>query len=654
MPKPLADTFGRMSYEPVFKSIRCLNDVYLHSLQSGAATVEQPSNIKVPLRNHQKAILYEMEQREQSLSKGMDVSGGRIFSRFAFLGDSVGVGKSLMVLGHISRLKYIPSLPQIPVLDSNSTSQMYSFHQQEFAANKREIGCLIVVPHTLYRQWQTYMKDQTTLKSLGVQTKKILEAEDIAQKIREADVVLVSNTLYGNLQTIVKENHYFWKRVFYDEADTLHIPSTRLSPETRFSWLISASWSNLLFPNQSIYITANTLNEILNRPAYQVQSELKDMLRSALQNSTHGVYTYIRHYLVSASFFREYVHTNNPWRGRLVLRCSEQLVQESITLPPISIRNITCKPSVLQQVVAHAIPANVRSLLHAGDVQSALQELGVRSEEPKSLVQAVSENRLKELDRLKKTYDFKASLDYATPQAKENALKSLQDKIHSLEEQIKQLKERVENYKNEICPICFDEPQTPTLTPCCSRIFCAGCILTSLTRQSTCPLCRANIHASGLRNVATAPIAQNVLVNPTDATPQQLKKTEQLIELLKQKPDGKFLVFSRYDNPFLQITSEIEGLNITVKQVKGNKDVIAATLKSFDAGKTKVLLLNSIEAGAGMNITAATDVVLLHAMTHEEEKQILGRAYRMGRKDPLFVTRLLHPDELQHVHASAQ
>ena len=112
-------------------------------------------------------------------------------------------------------------------------------------------------------------------------------------------------------------------------------------------------------------------------------------------------------------------------------------------------------------------------------------------------------------------------------------------------------------------------------------------------------------------------------------------------------------MFSRYDNPFLQLTSEIESLHITVKQVKGNKDVIATTLKSFEAGKTKVLLLNSIEAGAGMNITAATDVILLHAMTHEEEKQILGRAYRMGRKDPLSVVRLLHPEELQHTHATS-
>jgi hypothetical protein len=641
-----------MSYEPTLKSIRCFNDAYLYSLTSGANTVEQPTDIKVPLRNHQKAILFEMEQREQQLSKGMDISGAKVFSRFAFLGDSVGVGKSLMVLGHIARLKYLSRLPTMAVLDTNSTSLMYSLHEHEFGSHLREIGCLIVVPHTLYRQWQTYIKEQTNLKFFGVQTNKILNGDGVVNKLQTADVVLVSNTLYGNLQQIARENHFLWKRVFYDEADTLHIPSTRIAPDTRFTWLISASWSNLLFPNQSLYITVNMLNEMINRPSYNIQPELKELLRSTLQNSSHGLYTYMRHYMVSASFFREFVHTANPYRGRLVLRCSDTFVKESITLPPITIRNITCKPSIVHQVIQHAIPASVRTLLHAGDVQGALQELGVKAEEPMSLVQAVSENRLKELDRLKKTYEFKSNLEYATPQAKENALKTLKERMSSLEEQIKQLKERVENYKTEMCPICFDEPQKPTFTPCCSRIFCAACILTSLTRQTTCPLCRAQITASGLRSLATEPIAKNELIDPNEG-PQPLKKTEQLLELLKQKPEGKFLVFSRYDNPFLQITSEIEGMNISVKQVKGNKDVIAATLKSFEAGKTKVLLLNSIEAGAGMNITAATDVILLHAMTHEEEKQILGRAYRMGRKEPLSVVRLLHPEELQHTHATA-
>lgn len=640
-------------YEPTAKSINVLHDAFRYSLESGSPEVDQPADIKVSLRPHQKAVLYEMEKRETLLSRGMDLSGGKMFSRFSFLGDGVGVGKSLMVLGHIARLKQIPSIPSIPMLDPHSSKQMYSLHEDNFGKDLSEVGCLIVVPHTLYRQWQTYIKDQTNLKCLGVQTKKVLaETTNILQrKIKEADVVLVSNTLYGSVQEVATREKFIWKRVFLDEADTLHLPSTRPMFQTRFTWLISASWPNLLFANASHYVPHASVQALINSET--IDRELKEFYKSSLQtnNVNHAQYLFLRYYLVSATFLRDFVGTFNPMRGRLVLRCRDEFVKESITLPAISIRNITCRPSILQRVVAHAIPSEVRNLLHAGDIQGALTHLGVKSEDSMSLVKAVTENRYKELDRLKKTYAFKESLEYSTPAAKETALKSLKDKIASLEEQIKQLKERIENYKEEMCPICFDEPQSPALTPCCSRIFCAGCILTSLTRQTTCPLCRANITAQSLRGLATAPVAaKNEVVDPS-APPQHLKKTEQLLELIRSTPRGKFLVFSRYDNPFLQLSQEIESMRVAVKQVRGNKDVIASTLKSFQKGETKVLLLNSIEAGAGLNITAASHIILLHAMNHEEEKQILGRAYRLGRTEPLEVIRLLHPDELQHAHS---
>ncbi len=639
------------TYEPVAKAMRVLHDAFAYSLESGSAEAAQPVEIKVPLRAHQKAILYEMERRERQLSQGFDLSGSCLYSRFSFLGDGVGVGKSLMILGHIARLKTLPRLKSIPILDPNSSSQLYSLHEVSLGTDLSEVGCLIIVPHTLYRQWQTYIKDQTTLSFLGIQTKKSLEDEGaLLNKIKQADVVLVSNTLYGNLQDFAKHSKLLWKRVFLDEADTLHIPSTRPKFDTRFTWLVSASWANLLFPNACHYITQPGLETFLGNPSY-THPEFKSYLRSTFQSSATTHYSYARYYVMSTSFLRDFLQSANSLRGRLILRCRDEFVKESITLPPIHIRNVLCRASVLQRVVANAIPAEVRNLLHAGDVAGALTHLGVKAEDSMSLVKAVTDNRYKELDRLKKTYEFKASLEYATPQAKENALKTLKDKMKSLEEQISQLKERIENYKEEMCPICFDEPQNPTLTPCCSRLFCAGCILTSLTRQPTCPLCRANISANGLRNLSTQPVeVKNEVVNPNEP-PQPLKKTDQLLELIRSTPNGRFLVFSRYDNPFLQISQEIEMMRVAVKQVRGNKDVIASTLKSFQKGDTKVLLLNSIEAGAGLNITAATHIVLLHAMTHEEEKQILGRAYRLGRSDPLEVIRLLHPDELQSVHS---
>lgn len=637
-------------YESINRSIQNLNDAYAHSITSNHPQCEQPALIKVPLRAHQKAMLYQMEKREQDLCQGMDLSGGRLYGQFSFLGDGVGVGKSLMVLGHIARLRNSPPLPKIYRLESNSTSSLYSLYEDRYSSAMRVAGCLIVVPHTLFRQWQTYIKEQTTLNYVGIQTRKALEKNTFLQDLQNADVILVSNTLYGSISEYANANRILWRRVFYDEADTLHIPSTRIKSEAYFTWLISASWTNILFPNQGLYISNTLIQDLMSGQSHnqRLHPECREYLQHAHQNFSSGAYTHIRHYFMSPSFFREFIHTSSLHRGRLVLRCTNDFVKESITLPPIVIRNIHCRPSLTQQIVSNAITGQVRTLLHAGDIQGALQELGVRSEEPISLVKAVSENRVKELERLKKTYDFKASLEYATVQAKENALKTLRDRMASLEEQIKGLTERIENYKNEICPICFDEANTPTLTPCCSRIFCAGCILTSLTRITTCPLCRAHIQPSHLRGLTSEVKKEEI----KEEEPQPLKKNEQLLQLLKQHPKGKFLVFSRYDNAFTLIHSDMESSQIKVKQLKGNKDVIHSTLKSFQKGDVQVLLLNSIEAGAGLNIVDATHVVLLHAMTHEEEKQILGRAYRLGRKEPLEVIRLLHPDEMQHTHST--
>jgi SNF2 family DNA or RNA helicase len=514
-------------------------------------------------------------------------------------------------------------------------------------------GCLIVVPHTLFKQWEGYIQNETTLSYYGVKTKAYLNTEKWTKdKMMQKDVVLVSNTLYGAFQEIALYQRIIWKRVFYDEADTLHISSTKPLPTTRFTWFISASWPNLLFPNNVHYFTQNMFS------SYLANNEFDPTLMAQLriwknQSSPTSYYVYQRYYMISTNFFRYFLTTNHKYRGRLVLRCRDEYVRESISLPSLTIQNIMCMPSVVQRVLANAISPEIRQLLHAGDFVGALETLGVKSEDSTTLITAVTENRIKELDRLRKTYEFKSSIEYASARAKEDALKNLKQKIDGLEEQIRTLKERIENYKNEICPICFDEPQNAVLTNCCSRVFCGGCMLTSLTRLTTCPLCRTPITPVELKALSATPMP--AVVEPISQENKPLKKIEQLLRLitetLHQNAGARFLVFSRYDNPFHQISNELSISNIKVKQVQGNKDVINATLKSFEKGDTRVLLLNSIMAGAGLNITAATHVILLHAMNHEEEKQILGRAYRIGRTSPLSMIRLLHPDELTDTHS---
>ena len=91
-------------------------------------------------------------------------------------------------------------------------------------------------------------------------------------------------------------------------------------------------------------------------------------------------------------------------------------------------------------------------------------------------------------------------------------------------------------------------------------------------------------------------------------------------------------------------------MSIPVDHLAGpsqNKDGIAKRLAEFEAGRIRVLLISNRTAVLGLNILAATHILLLHKMVPEEEKQILGCSYRMGRIRPLHCIKLYHERELQ-------
>ena len=120
---------------------------------------------------------------------------------------------------------------------------------------------------------------------------------------------------------------------------------------------------------------------------------------------------------------------------------------------------------------------------------------------------------------------------------------------------------------------------------------------------------------------------------------------EEFINFVEKNPKAKILLFSSYDASFFQLTSEMLHRNISYSTINGSTNRVSKIIGEFAEGNYRVLLLNSRHVGAGLNITCATDVFLFHKMSSEMEKQIIGRAYRMGRKEPLHVHHLLHQNE---------
>jgi SNF2 family DNA or RNA helicase len=90
----------------------------------------------------------------------------------------------------------------------------------------------------------------------------------------------------------------------------------------------------------------------------------------------------------------------------------------------------------------------------------------------------------------------------------------------------------------------------------------------------------------------------------------------------------------------------LDEANIQYATLNGSQLRIAKLLREFKSGKYNVLFLNARNMGAGLNIESASHVVLFHRMSAELENQIIGRANRLGRVNPLEVVYLIHENEI--------
>ena len=605
--------------------LEMFQQIFSNGLTDQSPFTQQPQHIPTPLRAHQLSALYAMRQKEIALRTGYNVPGTNdiLFSQYAFLGDRTGVGKTFMVLGHISQMSLEP-LRQVSMsnLHPSSTSSCFSIYPQVEPTTLYD--SLVVVPHTIYRQWQDTVK-KTSLKAIFLKTQRDLDKDNLIKNLEASHLTLISNTLLPLFMNSMKARNLTptWRRVFYDEADTIKISSSVESPSALMTWYVTASYNNLLFTNQ--YYHSYTLRQLPQAFIDTLHPKLKLLIHTYTDG--HPMVTFFK--TQSHGFFMSRIKSQHPLRSSLVIINSDEFLDMSVTLPPLISQVIRCETPVSQRIVQNAISTEVESMLNAGDIQGALQSLGISSHTNLTIVDAVCEAKIKEKERLERLLVFKQQENYATPQAKEAAIAALEEKIQRVKSQIGDIKARVES--NDSCSICFDTQDNPVITPCCSKMFCASCILPWMARALACPLCRASFHPSELRAIGAQSIPRG------DRLP---KKTDALIKILEDNPEGKFLIFSRYENPLFALYERLSA-SYTSATLQGNKDVIAHLLDNFAKGKTKILFLNSRNAAAGINIPAATHVILLHKMAQEEEKQILGRAYRMGRTSPLNFIQLL-------------
>ena len=127
-----------------------------------------------------------------------------------------------------------------------------------------------------------------------------------------------------------------------------------------------------------------------------------------------------------------------------------------------------------------------------------------------------------------------------------------------------------------------------------------------------------------------------------------------LLQLLTSSTaDQRFLIFSAHEASFKGLREVLAARDIRCEMLQGSSARVERLRKQFRDGSIRVLCMNARHVGAGINLEAATHVILYHRMNMELERQVIGRAVRFERAAELRVVHLTHEEETAYNGASS-
>lgn len=457
---------------------------------------------------------------------------------------------------------------------------------------------------------------------------------------------------------------YYFQRVIVDEVDSIRVPAFPYCYSKQI-WYISSSINNLLYP--------------FGRQIYDYAQEIYRDVSTGIKGTG-----FLREILVK--MFNSRSHCNprlDTYRGLFnIIRNSNKFIEYSIRIPEPIINYLECFTPAHLHAIKGAIDKEALKAFNAGDTAKAIEILGCKGGTEVEIIDQITDNLNKDKEQTIKKRDEKqiqlieiqanleakrtelvvqntlplelVNIEVATTLQDEITIlvknrknvkaliKSYKNKVETFESKIRGIKERISDVEHKSCPICYCDFSEPSITPCCQNIFCIECITMALSTSSKkeCPLCRATID---IKNV-------NLIINDQIPKPEIDEhklptKLERLIKLVTDNPDKRYMIFSEYDASLDAIKGDLDDKDISFSGIKGSTSTIDNIINKFRDKEFKVLLLNARHFGAGLNLQFTDEIIIYHRMAPDLEKQVIGRAQRLGRTEPLVINYLCYDNE---------
>lgn len=598
------------------------------NINENSPVADQPAKCLVKLKWHQLTMIRAMLDAEskceityeKNLRHRKETSTCNVVQKcnVGFVADKVSSGKTFIILGLICT-KQIPDLVPIPG-DGGTVITMPS---KPVRAN------LIIVPHSLVTQWQSFIK-QTTLKTLCLPNQasldcfydfkytwdrpssRLLAAECVSVNAKKDaknyfadqninipkgvsklwriydlneertieifnsyDVVLISDTNYKNFQNITIDIK--WARVIYDDA---HQIKCKLNEYGSFYWVV----------------TATPTNDLL---AFgHISADLK----------------------------------------HITYKNDDDFVDRQMTVPPPKAFIIRTGMDASAKAVAHLVPQDILALINAGNIQGAVSQLNCGIDTKENILQAFTKSlKLKaqiltdKIEMLEKHQGMGAN--------NANKIAKLKADLALNDEKISDIEQRLGSIDSELCFICACEYENPTITECCKHVFCLLCLTTAISKTKLCPYCRQKPKYK---------LIQEIKPEAAIVEFAKLDKIKSFIALLDKMhdidPKARIIVFSeQIDHCFSVCKSK--NIKYSYARFKGTAKYLDETLAKYNNGNLNILLFDPKHYGSGINIQSTDYVILLHRLTPGLEIQGIGRAQRYGRTNALKIIYLVDESE---------
>jgi len=124
--------------------------------------------------------------------------------------------------------------------------------------------------------------------------------------------------------------------------------------------------------------------------------------------------------------------------------------------------------------------------------------------------------------------------------------------------------------------------------------------------------------------------------------------------VLKDFPEQKIIIFSRWNRMLLLIGRILENLNLKYVFCRGNVHVITHSINRFKTEPDmKIILLSSEQCSSGCNLTEASHIFLLDTVSENQllsdaiNEQAIGRAARLGQKNTIHVYNFIMKDTVE-------